>query len=573
MKPKPFGARREDGVLWLTLDTPGCEVNVFSQDAATQLLELLVPAQRGDVRAVVFESNKPGSFVNGVGLMMANTAKRPEDARELTVTVREAYRAVRELPVPAICAIRGNCYGCGVEFALHSAFRVAERSQDTHFYMTEIADYLFLPTFGSTQDLPRVVGLDSAIDLLLWGARWTADEARAHGLVDAAFDRAEFSAELRNFVDEVLSGKRTRHRASLHPDVAPTVDKTKARIERLPPSYRELYTTGLELLVRGAAAQEGDRAGYDAEVDACGLSLMNPMAKAALSTFFVRQLAKAVSLRGARSGIERLELAQLPALSRDLAERRVRDLEVVDAQAEAASEGAIRLVAYGAGASGSDVAVALAPIRARTKWASDVMAYAPLYRVGNGLFEVAQRNGVCAAATCAEALRRAGFTAVVTRPTVNLLLDDLSAAFFDPIRMFLAAGGKAATVGRTLRDFGFVQSAVALGQWLEAGLKLKETNLENATPDPALLDAVLTSLLGFAAAAVEARNVPHPSIVDVMARELLDFPLGHGTLCSYLTLARSAELLAGTDRFAHIVGPLALENARKFAKDAKAFYR
>lgn len=572
MKPKPFGARLDDGILWLTLDTPGCEVNVFSQEAASQLLELLAPAQRGEARAVVFESSKPGSFVNGAQLMMANTVQRPDDVRALTDTVRQAYRAVRALPVPAIAAIRGNCYGCGVEFVLHSTFRVAERAQDTHFYMTELADYLLLPTFGSTQDLPRLVGLGNAVDFLLWGARWTADEARAHGLVDAAFDRTEFSAGLRNFVDEVLSGKRTSHRAVTHSDVAPTVEKTKARIARLPPSYRELYGAGLDLLYRSATSSDGDQ-GYEAEIEACGRSLMNPIAKAALSTFFVRQLAKAVSLRGARSGIERLELVQLPALSRDLAERRVRDLEVVDAPAEAATAGSLRLVAYGAGASGSDVAVALSPTRARPRWASDVVAYAPLYGVGNGLFEVAQRNGVCAAATCADALRRAGFTAVVTRPTVSFMLDLLSAAFFGPIRLFLKAGGSAATVGRTLRDFGFVQSPAALATWLEAGFHVKDANPDSAAPDSALLDAVLTSLLGFAAAVVEARNVPHPSVVDVMARELLDFPLGHGTLCKYLTLARASELLAGTDRFAHLVDPVGLENARKYSRDGRAFYR
>lgn len=573
MRPKPFGARLEGGVLWITLDTPGCEVNVFSHEAASQLLELLDPAKRGDARAVVFKSNKPGSFVNGAQLMMANTVQRPEDVRTLTETVRQAYRAVRALPVPAITAIQGNCYGCGVEFVLHSAFRVAERSQDTHFYMTELADYLLLPTFGSTQDLPRLVGLGNALDFLLWGARWTADEARAHGLVDATFDRSEFSAGLRNFVDEVLAGKRNPHRAAPHPNVAPMVEKTKSRIARLPPDYRELYTTGLELMVRGAASPEGDISAYDAEVDACGRSLMNPMAKAALSTFFVRQLAKAVSLRGARSGIKRLELAQLPALSRDLSERRLRDLEVADAPAESATQGALRLVAYGAQAGESDIAVALSPLRARPRWASDVMAYAPLYGVGNGLFEVAQRNGVTAAATCAEALRRAGFTAVVTRPTVGLMLDGLSAAFFGPIRLFLKAGGGAATVGRTLRDFGFVQSPAVLGQWLEAGFHIKDANPESAKPDPVLLEAVLTSLLGFATAAVETRNVPHPSVVDIMARELLDFPLGHGTLCKYLTLARASELNAEADRFAHLVDPAALENARKYARVGNAFYR
>jgi enoyl-CoA hydratase/carnithine racemase len=294
MKSKAFGERLEDGILELALDTPGGDVNVFGRDAAAELLAALEPTRLADVRAVVIRSNKPGSFVNGAGLLMANTAQRPDDAGVSTAGIRRAYRALRELPVPVIAAIQGNCYGCGVEFALHAAYRVAERSQDTHFYMTEIADYLFLPTFGSTQDLPRLIGLEQAIEFLLWGGRWTAEEAETRHLVDASFDSSDFEAGLRNFVREVVSGVRKPAEVRGSPDAAEVVSKARARIGSLPPMYRALYKAGLDLLTRGAAAPRRETAGYAAEIDACGRSLRNPMAKSELSTFFIRQLAKAV---------------------------------------------------------------------------------------------------------------------------------------------------------------------------------------------------------------------------------------------------------------------------------------
>ena len=58
------------GVLTLTLDTPGSDVNVFDLRAANALASALETLDPG-IEAVVLASTKPGSFVNGVGLMMA----------------------------------------------------------------------------------------------------------------------------------------------------------------------------------------------------------------------------------------------------------------------------------------------------------------------------------------------------------------------------------------------------------------------------------------------------------------------------------------------------------------------
>lgn len=572
MKPRPFGARVEGGILWLTLDTPGCDVNVFGQEAASQLLESLEPVGRGDVRAVVVRSGKPGSFVNGAGLLMANTAQRPEDAGIATATIRRAYRALRELPVPVVAAIQGNCYGCGVEFSLHAAYRVAERSQDTHFYMTEIADYLFLPTFGSTQDLPRVVGLDNAVDFLLWGVRWTADEAKARGLVDVCFDADEFDAGVRAFVAEILSGKRTIGGPRANPDVASTVSKANGRIALLPPMYRDLYREALDLLVRAA---EGPRnpAGYAEEIAACGRSLMNPMAKSALSTFFVRQLAKAVSLRGAGTAIRTVDVIGVPPLFGDLVARRVRNMRVVSADADAGAPDLLRILAYGAPGRMDDVAALLSPLRTPIEWSSRVIAYAPLFETGNRLVEIAGLPTATNVATVVDVLTRSGYTAVASRPNRRFVIDGMSEAFFDPIRGFVEQGGRPETVARTLRDFGFVQTPATLAHLLRVDLDLPEADAEAGVFDEALRDAILTSLLGFAAGALGTGTVAHPSVLDVMARELLDFPLAHATLCKYLSGNLPRELLARSSTFAHYVAKPALDLAERHASTGKPFYR
>ena len=236
MSARLFSTQWAGDVLVLTLDTPGCDFNIFSHEAAVQLLELLEGVDRERVRALVIRSAKPGSFINGVGLMMAGTAQAPEDIPRMTEMVTRAYRAVREFPAPTIAAIQGHCYGCGVEFSLHCDYRVAAHTYETHFYMTELAEYLFIPAFGSTQDLPRLLGLQSAVDALLWGQRWAAPEALRRGLVDAVFEEADFEAGLQGFVDALLEKGGDKRPRSLTPapeaELREVEKRARARIAR-----------------------------------------------------------------------------------------------------------------------------------------------------------------------------------------------------------------------------------------------------------------------------------------------------------------------------------------------------
>jgi enoyl-CoA hydratase/carnithine racemase len=237
MRAQPLSSEVRGGVLCITLDTPACPVNIFSHQAAVLLLASLDEIDDG-VRAVVLQSGKPGSFVNGVGLMLASAVARPDDVPRLTATIRQAYQALGDLKIPTVAAIRGNCYGCGVELIAKCRYRVAADGYDTHFYMTELADYLFVPTFGGTQVLPRLLGLESATDFVLWGQRWSASDALARGLLhgvypDDTFDEARgtdcdgsrptWRVRLAAAASDRTSDRRNGHRptyAGTHPQVA-----------------------------------------------------------------------------------------------------------------------------------------------------------------------------------------------------------------------------------------------------------------------------------------------------------------------------------------------------------------
>jgi enoyl-CoA hydratase/carnithine racemase len=95
-------------------------VNIFNRQTAEQLLDLLPGLAPDRARAVVFASAKPDSFINGTGaLLMIQAARSRERIRAAGDVFRRAYRAVRDCAVPTIAAVRGHCWGCGLEFVLN----------------------------------------------------------------------------------------------------------------------------------------------------------------------------------------------------------------------------------------------------------------------------------------------------------------------------------------------------------------------------------------------------------------------------------------------------------------------
>ncbi len=88
--------------------------------------------------------------------------------------------ALRAMPVPVIAAIKGNCFGGGMQFALAADFRIA--SPDARFSIME-AKWGIIPDMGLTQSLPSLMRADQAKDLIMTARILDADEALTLGLI------------------------------------------------------------------------------------------------------------------------------------------------------------------------------------------------------------------------------------------------------------------------------------------------------------------------------------------------------------------------------------------------------
>jgi len=101
---------------------------------------------------------------------------------------RDVWGLFLSLPQPVIAALHGYVLGDGIEMALCCDIRIA--SSDAQFGAPEVGLGI-IPAAGGTQTLPRMVGRNKALEMLLTGRRLNAQEAYKAGLVNRVVPREE----------------------------------------------------------------------------------------------------------------------------------------------------------------------------------------------------------------------------------------------------------------------------------------------------------------------------------------------------------------------------------------------
>jgi len=101
---------------------------------------------------------------------------------------------------PVIAALRGYCFGVGLELALACDFRVAADDLQLGFPEVTIG---MIPGSGGTQRLARLIGLGRAKDVIMRGRRISAEEALALGLVTEVVPADEPDAAIARLIEEL----------------------------------------------------------------------------------------------------------------------------------------------------------------------------------------------------------------------------------------------------------------------------------------------------------------------------------------------------------------------------------
>lgn len=175
------------GIACVTLNRPQ-SLNAFSVRMRDDLFEILSAIKEDDeVRVVVIKGSGDKAFCAGADLKEFLTAPSAVKARRIR-EIRDLWSLFLSTPQPLIAALHGYVLGSGIEIALFCDLRIA--SEDVIFGLPEVGLGI-LPAAGGTQTLPRVMGIAGALDMLLTGRRYNAQEALHAGLVNRIVPRNE----------------------------------------------------------------------------------------------------------------------------------------------------------------------------------------------------------------------------------------------------------------------------------------------------------------------------------------------------------------------------------------------
>ena len=279
---------RLDHVGIITIDVPDEKMNTLKAEFAGQIIAIIAEARRDPKLAgLVLISGKPDNFIAGADISMIDRCKSAQEAEALAKQGQEVMAALDALPFPVVAAIHGACLGGGLELALACDARICSLDDKTRLGLPEVQLGL-LPGSGGTQRLPRLIGVQQALPLILTGKTLRAKQARKLGVVDDAVPQAIL---LETAIARVKKGKvsgRTlplRDRL-LHGPIgrqalfALASRQTAAKTQgNYPAANRiiEVVRIGLE---------QGSRAGHDAEARAFGELAMTPESVALRGIFF-----------------------------------------------------------------------------------------------------------------------------------------------------------------------------------------------------------------------------------------------------------------------------------------------
>jgi 3-hydroxyacyl-CoA dehydrogenase/enoyl-CoA hydratase/3-hydroxybutyryl-CoA epimerase len=291
----------QDGTAFLRLDVAGKSLNVLNRKALADLDTALdrIVAERG-VRCLVVTSAKPTGFLAGADVHEFAHVSGPQDASALSGLGQRLFEKLESLPIPSVALVSGPCLGGGLELALACDYRWAVDQPKTQFGLPEIKLGL-LPGWGGTQRLPRVIGIERALKVILAQHQLGAREALRWGLVDAVATGAGGPNEWLTQLPAAPTAKRPKKRLPLRtlrqkllesngPGRAVLFRGAEGILQRKTPDDMPAPREAFAAVRTGVT--KGMEAGLAYEREAIGRLATTPACRNLVALFFEMELAK-----------------------------------------------------------------------------------------------------------------------------------------------------------------------------------------------------------------------------------------------------------------------------------------
>jgi len=220
----------QDGIVELCFDLQGESVNKFNR---ATLEDLAAAAEKlaadKSIKGMIVTSAKD-VFIVGADITEF-TGLFQETEAELAgwaLKANKAFCAIEDLPFPTVTAINGIALGGGLEMCLSTDYRVMSTKAEVGLPEVKLGIY---PGFGGTVRMPRVIGVDNAVEWIAAGGQHKPEKALKDGVVDAVVEPAKLKDAALALVKQCIDGKidyKARRQEKLDPLKLPPMENMMA---------------------------------------------------------------------------------------------------------------------------------------------------------------------------------------------------------------------------------------------------------------------------------------------------------------------------------------------------------
>jgi len=195
-----------ENVLELSFDSRQAKVNVLNKEALSELGEVVdLLEQQKDAKALIISSAK-SSFIVGADITeFLDYFSAPEkELADMLDRVNGMFNRIEDLPYPTITLINGDAQGGGFEICLATDFRLATAGARVALPEVKLG---IMPGWGGSVRLPRLIGIDNAIEWMCTGATKRGLAALKEGAIDAVLEPDQLAAGANSLIEQCAAGK------------------------------------------------------------------------------------------------------------------------------------------------------------------------------------------------------------------------------------------------------------------------------------------------------------------------------------------------------------------------------
>lgn len=194
------------GIVQFHFNATDESINKFDRKTTQEYQEAVTALEnRDDIQGLIVTSGK-SVFIAGADITeFTEYFSRSKDEIETwLLDINHIFNRFEDLPFPKVAAINGAALGGGCEMALVCDYRVAGVSAQIGLPETKLGIF---PGFGGSVRLPRLIGIDNALEAIATGKAYRPDAALKLGLVDAVVADELLEQAAADLVKKCLAGE------------------------------------------------------------------------------------------------------------------------------------------------------------------------------------------------------------------------------------------------------------------------------------------------------------------------------------------------------------------------------